>query len=79
MASRLEVDELRHRLNDLEDRHKALTRAALDVVRVMRQEGHLLPDHLRSLLRQFKDAVVLGVCRGATNALALAWFSPARI
>jgi hypothetical protein len=38
-ASRLEADELRCRLNDLEDYHEALPRAALDAVRVVRPEG----------------------------------------
>jgi hypothetical protein len=60
-ASRLEADELRHRWNDLEDRHKALARTVLDAVRVMRPEGHLLPNRLRSLPCQVRDVVALCV------------------
>jgi hypothetical protein len=69
-ASHFEVNELRCRLNDLEDCHEALDRAALDMVRVMRPEGHLLPDHLRFLPCQVRDAVALGIRRGAANMLA---------
>jgi hypothetical protein len=53
-TSRLEADELCRRLNDLEDRSKALARAALDAVWVVRPEGHLFSDRLRSLLRQVR-------------------------
>jgi hypothetical protein len=69
-ASHLKGDELHCRLNDLEDRHEALSCAGLDTVRVVRLEGHLFPDHLRSLPRQVRDAVALGVRRGAANPLA---------
>jgi hypothetical protein len=43
-ASHFEADELHRWLNNLEDHHKALARAVLDVVR--RSEGHLLPNRL---------------------------------
>lgn len=49
-TSRLEADELHCRLNDLEDRHEAFSCAVLDVVRVLRPGGLLLPDRLHSLL-----------------------------
>jgi hypothetical protein len=84
-TSRLEADELCSCLNDLEDHHETLSRAALDAMRVVRPEGHLLPDCLRSLPRQVRDAVVLAVCREAASALALtrvqsgwdlAWLEP---
>jgi hypothetical protein len=63
-ASCLDAEKLYYRLNDLEDRHEALSRETLDVVQVLRPEGLLLPDHLRSLPRQVTDAVVLGIRRG---------------
>jgi hypothetical protein len=69
-ASCLEVDELHHHLNDLEDRHEALSRAALDAVRAVRPKGHLFPDRLRSLPLQVKGAVAQGVRQGATSTLA---------
>lgn len=63
-ALRLKVDEPYRRLNDLEDRHKALSHAALNMVRVMRPKGLLLLDRLRALPRQVRDAVALGIRRG---------------
>jgi hypothetical protein len=50
-ASHLDANKLRHRLNDLEDHHKALSHVVLDAVCVLRLEGILLPDRLRSLPR----------------------------
>jgi hypothetical protein len=50
-ASHLEAVELRCCLYNLEDRHEALAHAVLDAVRVVRPEGHLLPNHLWSLPR----------------------------
>jgi hypothetical protein len=50
-ASRLEAVDRRYRLNDLEGRLEALSRTALDTVRVVRPKVQLLPDHLRSLPR----------------------------
>jgi hypothetical protein len=63
-ASSLEADELHCRLNDLEDYHKTLSRIAHDEVRVVRPKGYLLSDRLRSLPRQVRDAVALGVRQG---------------
>jgi hypothetical protein len=54
-TSHLEVDDLHRCLNDLEGRHEALAHAALDAVRVVRLEGHLIPDHLWSLLHLIPD------------------------
>jgi hypothetical protein len=78
-ASRLEVDELRCHLNDLEDRHEALACAALDKVRVARLEGHLLPNRLQSLPRQIRGAVVLAFARGPPARLPWCGFGPAGI
>jgi hypothetical protein len=72
IASRLEADELCCRLNDLENRHEDLELAALDAVRAVRLEGHLLPDRLQSLPLQVRGVVALGIRRGASNALASA-------
>jgi hypothetical protein len=63
-ASRVQEDELRRRLNDLEDRHEALAHAALVAVRVIRLKGHLLPNRLWSLPLQVRDTVALGVHGG---------------
>jgi hypothetical protein len=56
-ASRLDADELRRHLNDLEDCHKTLSRAAVDTVRVVQPEGRLLPNRLRSMPCQVRDVV----------------------
>ena len=39
-ASRLGAKKQRRRLNDLENHHETLSRAALDAVMVVRPEGH---------------------------------------
>jgi hypothetical protein len=76
-ASRLEAEDLRCRLNDLEGRHEALARVALDAVRVVRPEGQLLPDRFRSLPHQVRGAVALGVFQGAATSWPRRGFGPA--
>ena len=48
-ATRHEADELRHRLNDVQDQREALSMAALCVFRVVRAEEPLLTDRLKAL------------------------------
>ena len=67
---RHQAEELRRRLNDVEDQRKALLMAALSVVRVMRAEEPLLTDRLRALPDRIQAAVSLGAGRGTATALA---------
>jgi hypothetical protein len=69
---REQAEELRRRLNDLEDRHDELTRAAEVAVTVVGPGLQLLPDRLRALPRRVKEAVRAGARQGAARALATA-------
>jgi hypothetical protein len=60
---REQTEELRRRLNDLEDRHDELTRAMEVAVAVVSPELQLLPDRLRALP---------GARQGVARALATA-------
>jgi hypothetical protein len=66
------AEELRHRLNDLEDRHGELTRTAEVSVAVVGPWLQLLPDRLRALPRRVQEAVHAGAHQGAACALATA-------
>jgi hypothetical protein len=67
---REQAEELCRRLNDLEDRHDELTRAAEVAVAVVGPRLQLLPDHLRALPRRVQEAVRAGARQGAARALA---------
>ena len=67
-ASREETEGLRRRLDDLEERYEALSRAALDAVGILGMGGLLLLDRLQGI----PDQVELGIRRGAMLAFAAA-------
>jgi hypothetical protein len=67
-----QAEELRRRLNDLEDRHDELMRAAEVAVAVVGPGLQLLPDHLHALPRRVQEAVRAGAHQGAACALATA-------
>ena len=67
-ASREETEGLRRRLDDLEERYEALSRAALDAVGIQGTGGLLLLDRLRGI----PDQVELGIRRGAMLAFTAA-------
>jgi hypothetical protein len=67
-----QAEELRRRLNDLEDRHDDLTHAAEVVVAVVDPGLQLLPDHLRALPGRVLEAVRAGARQGAARALVTA-------
>jgi hypothetical protein len=69
---REQAEELRHRLNDLEDRHDDLTRAAEVAIAVVGPGLQLLPDRLRALPGRVQEAVRAGAHQGAARALATA-------
>ena len=75
-AARHEADELRRRLNDVQDQHEALLMAALSVFRVVRAEEPLLTDRLRALPGRIRAAVSLGARRGTVTGLHLEEFEP---
>jgi hypothetical protein len=69
---REQAKELRHHLNDLEDRHDDLTRAAEVAIAVVGLGLQLLPDRLRALPRRVQEAVRAGARQGAARALSTA-------
>jgi hypothetical protein len=69
---REQAEELRRHLNDLEDRHDDLTRAAEVAVAVVGPGLQLLPDRLRALPGRVQVAVRAGARQGAARALATA-------
>jgi len=71
-ASREETEGLRRRLDDLEERYEALSRAALDAVGILGTGGLLLLDHLQGIPDQVERAVELGIRRGAMLAFTAA-------
>ena len=71
-ASRGEMEELRWRLDDLEECYEALSRAALDLVGILGTGGLLLLDHLRGIPDQVERVVELGIRWGAMVAFAAA-------
>ena len=71
-ASRGETEGLRRRLDDLEERYEALSRAALDAVGILGTGGLLLFDRLRGIPDQVERAVELGIRRGAMLAFTAA-------
>ena len=71
-ASRGETEGLRRRLDDLEERYEALSRAALVAVGILVTGGLLLLDRLRGIPDQVERAVELGIRRGAMLAFAAA-------
>ena len=73
---RHQPEELRRRLNDVEDQREALSMAALSVFRVVRAEEPLLTDRLRALPGRIRAAVSLGARRGTVIGLHLEEFEP---
>ena len=71
-ASRGETKGLHRRLDDLEERYEALSRAALDAVGILGTGGLLLLDRLRGIPDQVEHAVELGIRRGAMLAFTAA-------
>ena len=69
-ATRHEADELRRRLNDVQDQRKAFSIVALSIFRVVRAEELLLIDRLQALPGRIRAAMSLGACHGAMTALA---------
>ena len=69
-AARHDADELRRRLNDVQDQRKAFSIVALSIFRVMRAEELLLIDRLQALPGCIRAAMSLGACHGAMTALA---------
>jgi hypothetical protein len=70
---REQAEELRRCLNDLEDRHDELTRAAEVAVAVVGSGLQLLLDRLLALPRRVQEAVLAGARQGAARALATAY------
>jgi hypothetical protein len=62
---REQAEELRCRLNDLEDRHDELTCAVEVAVAVVGPGLQLLPDRLRALPRRVQEAVRAGARQGS--------------
>ena len=69
-AVRREVTDLQRCLGEVEDQREALEDGALTIFRVVKPRASMRVDQLHALSDIIRLAVRLGICRGATTALA---------
>ena len=67
---RREVTDLQRRLGEVEDQREALEDGALTIFSVVKPRASMRVDQLHALSDIIRLAVRLGICRGATTALA---------